>query len=287
MYNPCHRIQKLSALVILLGTMIFHWSCEEIVNLDLPTGPERVVISGWITNEVQPYEIHITKTNAFDDQRPNPALSGAEVYVIDRLSVRYDFREIGETGIYVSDPRELVGQPGNAYTLHVILADGGEYVSKQETLHPVPALEPLSFDSFLDPITSVPNYFVKGFINDVADIRNFYRWRVFVNGDLKNRPEEIIVFSDKFTDGNRFENRAANISLAAMDTVYLEHRSLSEGAFDYYELLVSQTRSQFGGINTPPAIVHGNLSNISNESEVVLGYFGASEITTHQIIVNP
>lgn len=263
------------------------FSCEEIVRLELPDGEERIVISGWVTNEDAAYQVAITKTISFDDQRPNPGVTGAEVYVTDRIDIRYDFTEGEMLGVYESDPSVFRGIPGNAYVLHVILEDGTEYISAREVLNSVSTLEPITFSSFQDPISNIPNYFVKGVIDDVPSVRNFYRWKMFVNGTLRNTPDDIIIFNDKFTDGNRFENRASNITLSAQDEVFLEHWSMSEGAHDYYELLVSQTKLSFGGTNAPPSIVHGNLVNANDEDELVLGYFGASEITSQQINIDP
>ena len=276
-------IRKLKHVTLLVGIYLF--SCEEVVDLDLPTGEKLIVISGWITNQPGPYEVTITETIGFNNQNPNPGVGGAQVFTTDRLGIRYDFTETENVGVYRSDPDDLRGIPGNAYVLHVILEDGTEYASDQQVLNPVPDLEDVSIDSFLDVINSEPNFFVKGFILDEPSIRNFYRWRVFVNGNLQNTPDDLIVFNDKFTDGRRFENRADNILLNENDVVILEHWSLSEGAFRYYELLISQTKSDFGGTNTPPAIVHGNLSNINDNSETVLGFFGASEILNYDIEV--
>ena len=110
---------------------------------------------------------------------------------------------------------------------------------------------------------------------------------MFVNDTLKNRPEEIVIFDDKFTNGNVFETKVTDIFLKSGDKLKLEQWSLTQQAYDYYSLLISQISSDQIGPSTPPSTVKGNIYCPSNPDELVLGYFGASEITVKYAEVNP
>ncbi|MEQ6120588.1 DUF4249 domain-containing protein [Reichenbachiella sp. MALMAid0571] len=266
--------------------------CEDSINLDLPLGAERIVISGWITNLEEPYTVSVSRTVGFNDQTTDPGISGAEVYVLDRFSNRFDFVETNESGTYHSNASELVGTPGNAYVLHVNISGGSQYASAWEVLNAVSDLDTVFFDTAFDPELPItdPNakvYFTKGAINDIPNVRNFYRWKMYINDTLKNKPEEIVIFDDKFTNGNVFETKVTDVFLKSGDKLKLEQWSLSQRAFDYYSLLISQISSDQIGPSTPPSTVKGNIFCLDDQEELVLGYFGASEITVKYAEVTP
>ncbi|MEQ9286503.1 MAG: DUF4249 domain-containing protein [Cyclobacteriaceae bacterium] len=257
--------------------------CEEPIDLVLPEGQPRVVISGWVTTDKRAYTVSVTRTVGFNDHTTDPGVTGAEVYVLDRSSRRYDFSESAKRGIYLSDPDQFTGVPGEAYQLYVNLPDGAEYVSNREILHSVPNLDTVFFDTSFDPTLPITDpdakvYFVKGSIADIPNVKNFYRWKMYINDTLKDKPEELVIFDDKFTDGNTFEAKVTDILLKNGDQLKLEQWSLTEGAFDFYSLLVSQISSDQIGPSTPPSAVTGNMRNINDPDDIVLGYFGASEV---------
>ena len=266
----------------LLGSMILS-SCVDSVDLDLPLGTERTVIVGWITTNDEPYVISVASTIAFNDQGSDPGISGAEVYVLNRLSERHDFKESTKKGFYESDPNKFLGKAGESYTLYVNLRNGSKYVSTSELLQAVPKLDTLFFGTSFDPILPITDpdaevFFTKGRIADTPEVRNYYRWKMYINDTLRNKPEEFVIFNDKFTDGNLFETKVTDILLKQNDTLTLEHWSLSEGAFDYYSLLISQISNDQIGPSTRATAVRGNIRSLTDQEELVLGYFGASDI---------
>jgi len=257
-------------------------SCIDEIGLDLPSGPEKVVVFGWITNEEKPYEIKISVSNNFSDLADYESISGAEVYVMDQLSNRYDFVEISGTGRYISDSLIFRGETENAYQL-TIIANGTTYMSDTAALHNLSPIDEAYINFIADPAEfeiepDDDNFFVSAFVNDDLANEDFYRWKVIVNEELRNRPEELVLFSDKFTNGNRFRFDAGNVLFNSSDQVHFIHMSLSKDAFEYYELLKDQTDNSTLTPKTQPAIIQGNINNIDDPQQLVLGYFGASEV---------
>ena len=266
-------------------------ACEESVNLDLPKGTPRVVIGGWISDEAVPYRITVSQTIGFNDQETDPAIQARNVYVTDNFSNRYDFEHTQEQGVYESDPLDFVGVVGRRYTLHVIFFDETRFQSTTETLQKVSQLDTIFFEPSFDPEFVIDDprasiFLIRGRIDDIPNVENYYQWKVYVNDTLRSRPEELIIFNDKFTDGNFFETRITNLFLKQKDTVRIEHSSISEQAFDFYSLLISQTQSNRVGPGSLPTPVVGNMGNVTNPQEMVLGYFGASQIQTRVAIVD-
>lgn len=278
-------------LAFFLGLMILS-ACVDTVNLHLPLGTERTVIGGWITTNDEPYFISVARTIAFNDQDSDPGVSGAEVYVLNRLSERFDFNESSKNGYYESDPNEFVGKEGERYTLYVNLKDGSQYVSSSEFLQAVPELDTLFFGTSFDPILPVSDpeaevFFAKGRIIDTPNVRNYYRWKMYINDTLRNKPEEFVIFNDKFTNGNIFETKVTDVLLKSSDSLRLEHWSLSKRAFDYYSLLISQISSDQIGPSTRATAVRGNIRSLTDQEELVLGYFGASDVFVKGAKVRP
>lgn len=268
---------------------IFFTQCVDPADLDLPTSEPKLVVFGWITNEPRPYEISLTLTNNFSDRSAYPVVTGAEVYVLDRLDQRHDFIEQGATGKYYSDPNSFVGVIGNAYRLYVNTTDGNQYSSSSEALWSVPPLESTEISFLADPdIFEIgddeDNYFVTGFVDDDGELSNYYRWKVFVGDVLQNRPDELTIFDDNTANGNVFRFDANNVLFKKDQVVRIEHSSLTASAYEYYSLLKRQTQNNQLEPRPLPAMILGNISNTNDSNELVLGYFGASEVQSYDLI---
>jgi len=84
-----------------------------------------------------------------------------------------------------------------------------------------------------------------------------------------------------------FETKVTEILLKSNDSLRLEHWSLSKRAFDYYTLLISQISNDQIGPSTRATAVRGNIRSLTDSEELVLGYFGASEIIVKRAKVTP
>jgi hypothetical protein len=273
-------MKKRSYMFILVGVLFI--SCIDEIDLNLDSGPTKLVVFGWITNEVKPYKISVKFSNSFESLDPFPAFSGAEVYVLNEASERFDFFEQGESGTYYSKPENFIGMPGETYQLFVV-KDNKLYKSVVEKMNPLPPIE-YAFISFLaDPNEfeigpEDENYFVSAFVVDDPDEDNYYRWKISVNDVLRNKSEELVLFDDQFTNGNDFKFDASNIVFTSSDEPKLLHMSLSKRAFEYYKLLKNQSDNSSLSPRIQPSILKGNMTNDNDPNELVLGYFGASEV---------
>ncbi len=275
--------------IISLITLVLAMSCEDPIEIDIPDGPERLVVEGWITDQPGPYEIKLSVTNNFNDTAPNPKVENALVRVMDNLGGVFEFVEIS-SGTYVSSS-EWKGQVDVQYTCMIILPDGTEIVSTPEPLNSVPEIDSLFYKevfpaNIVDGIIQ-EEFFLGSTIQDPANMDNFYRWRITQNGNPLIDVESIIIFSDRFVDGNDFQLEVPQLLFGRLDTIIVRQESISEKAFDYYDLLIAQATTLGQSSGTAPAILRGNMVNRSNPEEIVLGYFGAAAITADTIIIAP
>lgn len=78
-------------------------------------------------------------------------------------------------------------------------------------------------------------------------------------------------------NGLRFANTA--IDGDRQYYVELEQLSINKEAFQFNELIQSQIAIDGDIFDPPPAVVKGNISNVNNPDEVIIGFFGAHSIS--------
>jgi hypothetical protein len=264
-------------------------SCEDPIDIDIPDGPERLVVEGWITDQPGPYQIRLSFTNNFNDPAPNPKVLNARVRVDDSEGRSHDFTEVSN-GVYGSDI-DWKGEVGFEYTCTVLLEDGTTIVSTAELLGAPPDLDSLFYKevfpaNIIDGIIQ-EEFFLGSIIQDPADVDNYYRWRISQNGNRLNDVQSIIIFSDRFVNGNEFQLEVPQILFGRLDTVVVQQEAISEDAFEYFSLLVAQATTLGQSSGTAPAILRGNLNNVDNPDDIILGFFGTAAITSDTIIIVP
>ncbi|WP_026231610.1 DUF4249 family protein [Neolewinella persica] len=124
--------------------------------------------------------------------------------------------------------------------------------------------------------------------------RNFGRWDYLCDGMCWNITQSsgLELFRDEFSNGNPI----TNIEVGRLDYVRglapgilfeAQMLGISKGAFAYKRVFKEQTEGG-GGLNAanPTALV-GNLSQVNEEGDVVLGYVNTAAVTTRRIYVHP
>ncbi|MBC3785685.1 DUF4249 domain-containing protein [Spirosoma utsteinense] len=94
---------------------------------------------------------------------------------------------------------------------------------------------------------------------------------------------EVNVFDDQYSNGGTItDRRVAQIPLYQRNPCLVEIRqgSLTADAHRYFKLLQDQTQNTGGIADTPPTIAGGNVRNLTNTREPVVGYFSASAVSS-------
>ncbi|WP_408641448.1 DUF4249 family protein [Spirosoma telluris] len=101
-------------------------------------------------------------------------------------------------------------------------------------------------------------------------------WEIIYNHDL-------ILFDDQYTNGGLLVNqKAAQIPFYDHNPGLVEIRqnSLTADAYRYFKLFQQQTQNTGGLADSPPSALAGNVHNVANDREAVVGYFTASAVST-------
>ncbi|QMW05665.1 DUF4249 domain-containing protein [Spirosoma foliorum] len=91
------------------------------------------------------------------------------------------------------------------------------------------------------------------------------------------------VFDDVYSNGGLILGRSvAQIPFYQKNAclVQLRQSSLTRQAYQYYRTVEEQTQNNGGVAATPPTALVGNVRNLANEHESVIGYFTASAVAT-------
>lgn len=101
-------------------------------------------------------------------------------------------------------------------------------------------------------------------------------WDIFYNSD-------IVVFDDQSTNGNPISHKiVAQIPFYQYAPCLVEIRQigLTQAAYQYYKILQDQTQNTGGLADTPPSPPLGNMHNVANSKELIVGYFSAGAVSS-------
>jgi uncharacterized protein DUF4249 len=229
------------------------------------------------------------------------------------------------TGVYATDPGFLP-EVGKSYSLIIKTSDGTEYTSLPEKIIKVPeilALEaefkkiPLGSDKFKTGLEIFTTF------QDPLEEKNFYMWKntgtykifafpenhvIEIDGEIAiPDPKEcckvcwvtesiadlsIRLLTDNNVNGNRVTKSVAFIEddgfrYTDKYLVRIEQHRLSREAFQFFELLDEQLSINGDIFDPPPATIRGNMINLTNPNENVIGYFRASDVSIDSIFLTP
>ncbi|MCP4521235.1 MAG: DUF4249 domain-containing protein [Cytophagales bacterium] len=276
-------MKKIVYLLMVIGASLILFSCEDQVELDVPEGPKRLVIDGSITSLNERQSVILTQTTDFNDTNL-VYIQDAVVKIIDDEENEYTLSYQGE-GLYET-AESVQGVIGKSYTL-VVQNEGKEYRSSPVEMQPVPAIDSVRYyfseqfplGSFFDP-----GYYTAVEFADDASTQDFYRWRLYVNDSLQTN---IIIDDDENTNGVTFaeDDFIIGRTLRVGDSIQVEQIAITRQMYEFLDLFNTQANNSGGLFDTPPAPVLGNMYNVNDNKEVVLGFFGAENIQVSNKIV--
>ncbi|GAA4316291.1 hypothetical protein GCM10023149_13150 [Mucilaginibacter gynuensis] len=267
-------LNKIYTLLLLATGSLLLASCEKVIDVDIKTPPNQLVIEGNITDQLDLQTIKITQSVPYTDSNVYPPVQNADVSVTTNDGVVLHFKE-STPGNYTFGPYK--GIPGKTYTLRVVI-ETAIYTASSTMPAPVRAdslsIVNLKFGSSLRKIVAV-HY------QDPETTTNQYRFIMKVNNTLTRR---VYADNDRLTNGNNVKEQLFygsdddNEELDTNDEVEVEMQCIDNDIFKYWYTLSQQTQNGPGGGVTP-----GNPpSNINNNS---LGYFSAHTTQTKTITV--
>jgi hypothetical protein len=291
--------------IFLLFIICTLFKCIEPFSPNIEKFESLLVVDALITDENSPNYVKISRT----EQKANQAavkVTGAQVTITDDLGTSTNLTEKAD-GLYKTDSLTFRGEAGRTYTLHINTSDGTEYRSDACLMYPVQDIDSIyyKFDQQI-----VDNEEMKG-INiylksKATDLCGYNRWAFceywkikvplfsqfeYINEDtfdllttykricyaseksgeiLIRSSEEDIDFPVLFIPGEKTPR------LNVQYCIEIKQLSLSKDEYEFWNCMKQIGESGSNIFDKQPFQVSGNIYNISNPNQRVLGYFQVS-----------
>jgi hypothetical protein len=304
-------------------------SCIDPYRLDIPQGERLLTVDGYITTDLGPHVIRLTRTDTYGSVfegliRP---VSQATVAIRDSDGKVVFLEEQEERGVYWT-PADFRAEVGKSYSLQIDV-QGQSYVSLPEKVNSVPQIDSLSYRSVEvatdSRVLSRSGVQVFAHFKDPGDQQNLYYWRtspgvfaLVANPELHTLPpdhptnprgpdpkeccaicymidvpkaQKFALASDE--DFNGLANRLP-VSFIEDDGLRfkqtyraeIQQMNISPGAHRFLRLIEQQLSITGSVFDQPPANIRGNIINLNNPDEIILGYFIAAGVSTKTIYID-
>jgi hypothetical protein len=260
-----HLLKKSSVFALVI---IVFASCEKVIDIDLNSSSPQIIVEATMSDSLSELaEVRLSRSVNFSETNVFPAVTKADVTILDLTDNKTDTLKEGTAGVYKS--AKLSGKSGRTYQL-TIKVDGKTLIAK--TMIP----RKVNFDSILiRPQVFFGNidYQIIPKYVDPKGIGDNYRFVLSVNG---KRKDDIFVFTDELSDGNpngrplnRGRNSDSTENIKIGDRIDIEFQCIDKGVYDYFNTLRARGGGGPGGGGATPA------NPVTNIQGGALGYFAA------------
>lgn len=290
--------------IIFLLLAIWACACVEPFETLSENSLNKLVVDATLTDEDTPQKISIHKSITNGEIAFKEPIDNLKVEILVNLKEKVSLTHQGE-GVYAL-PENFRAKSGNSYQLFFQKSDGTKYESTEQIMPRGTKVDRL-YDTFAtdgidNGTTKIPanNLYVD--FQDPANEQNYYTWswtlweRQFIchtefSVDYYCRQNcwEILrndtwnIFSDIYSNGKPVLNKlVAQIPYYNYDGALVEIKQLaiSGEAYRFLKTLSEQTERTGTLVDTPPAAIVGNVRNLSNPDEPVVGFFMVGSAST-------
>jgi hypothetical protein len=292
----------------LLLLLIMPFSCIDEISLKVDDVQERLVIEGLLADSLNTYSIRVKTAKNKGIYPVNDAL----VKVLDDKGNTFVFIENKDNlgGVY---ELKMKGEVGRSYHLEVLTPDKKMIKSDPYLLVKAPRMNNFSqsvelktYIDFNGKQVQERNVYVKSDVQfDPVQPKPYLRWRTtgeyeFHESSIAGR---ICYAKEPAPDLNKLNlyspNRLAGNTLIAQAIVnsYLDFRfayvycfhiqmfSMSESEYLYWHNVGDVLTNDGTLYDPPPGNVKGNLYNVNNKDEQIIGYFSVSGVSFSRYLV--
>lgn len=262
-------------IILLISSLIIFTSCQDVIDIELNSSEEKLVVEGEINDIDKGCTIKLTKTGDYFSPTGYSLISDA-IITITGNNETVILNEI-ESGIYKID--DFLALENTSYQLKIISED-------DEYLADVIIPQKVNIDSLSFMPTPPSPMLDSGLIinchfTDPVEFTNYYRLKAYKIGQPENTKGTFVLYDDLIMNGNSAALPYMYESFQIFDTVVVELLNLDKSTYDFYNTLSEIAGSSMGppmGGSTPA----NPETNITNNA---LGYFGAYSLSRDTIII--
>ena len=314
------RVKNIIKLLLLLFSIT---SCVDDYWPELTKYDNLLVVDGLLTNGADTTVIYLSMSSTVNRGELIPVVGG-EMYIVDENQSEVYLTETKPGNYQVLD-NSFIGQVGSSYQLHITLPNGKKYVSdicQMPESSPIDSVYGLiethqvpNTNEYLDGVQfyvdnhtylSETNYYLWSLLQSFEYQSTFsidYIWTgsffdPYPNPDslrtcwYTSSVAGIFTYSTKYLDEPVIVGfplnyvSTINKSLSIRYSLLVKQLSISERAFNFWDALRQQDIDKGNLYAQQPVQIRGNVQNVDNAEEPVLGYFTVAGITKKRIYIN-
>lgn len=275
-----------------------------------------LIVEALLPDGDNPFEVTLSRSIPIDTSAFIPE-SGATISISEDSGEIYLLFESNVSGVYFY-PGSINAQAGKSYQLRIKTRNGNQYESSYVTMRKTPDIEAVTFQYGEKPESDSEGMQIFVSTKDVSNETWYYRWEwdeiwqfrsaypsyhIYENGQILERTENITTCwkADKSTSIefatsiNLSEDIIHNYPIRYVSTntdrlnskysINVKQYALSEESYNYWKELQKTTESLGTLFDPQPSIVQGNIHNVSDDRETILGYFDASSVKEKRIFI--
>ena len=316
-------IMRIRNVILILFITLGSISCVDKYWPEIDKYESVLVVDGLLTNGNDTTVVYLSLSSSVNNGELIP-LGGSQLYIVDENQSKIFLTETS-TGIYKILDDTFTGRVGGSYQLHITLPNGKKYTSNicsMQAPSPIDSVYGLieshqipNQDEYMDGI----QFYVDNHSN-LSDT-TYYLWRLeqsfqykstfnidFIwNGTIfdpypdpdslrtcwyTSPVQSIFIHSTKYTDKPELIGKPLNYvstinkTLSIRYSLLVNQLSISEEAFNFWDALRQQNIEKGNLYSQQPFQIRGNVKNVNNAEEPVLGYFTVAGISKKRIYIN-
>jgi hypothetical protein len=312
-----------NAISLLLLIITLTQGCIDPYYPEINSKQNSIVIDGTLTDKEGYHYIRVSRSVPFEFKENIP-IQNCTVEVIDESGNAILFYE-SEPGLYEQWIAQEFLETGKKYKLRVN-AEGSVYESRFEIMLPCPPVDNVYYEiekkETADPENPLFGIQYYTDLNTQSGDAKNYRWeleetweyhseypiKIYWNGKEmiylsvgsdslfycwnSGLIHEVYTGTIKDITANSLSGIPLNwvsnetSRLKVKYSLLVKQYSLSDTAYDYWSQLQKISQETGGLYETQPPQIHGNISNINDDDEIVLGNFNVSGFSEKRVFVS-
>jgi len=281
-----------------LFTLTLFYACEKQIEIDLQDPEPVLVVEGEVTDKDTITWVRLSYIQNYNS-------TSTPDFTIERNAVVKLFEDdnvVGELSFNDSTKRfeiQFIGTLNHSYNIEIITEDGTTYISEPEVINFVGPIDSLWSVKEDDTFGDGQSYNIKMNTHETPGLGDNYQWKIYVNGEYQDAPENITTADDQFVDGqpildidifiisqedfNKYQTESPDGKVF----VRVDQTAITRTYFDFLNEIVTQTVFVGGPFDPPPAAIRGNVYKSTDINDLALGYFQAVSVESLETEVIP
>jgi len=311
-------LKNITYVFLLLGLL----SCLEPYDVDISNYKDLLVVDALITDEVKNHHVYLSRSVPNLDEEPQLE-TGALVTITDENDFEEVLTEI-EPGVYETDPLQFIARVGGTYVLNIRTRGGVNYQSSPCTIQAKTQIEDVYYKAgkqWSDDETEEWNGihimvdgnshqggYVRWMYDEDWKFKVPYPHRVEFNYIINDwdflLPDNVVCWKKDFSNEiviHSFSNQSnsqikgkkicfvpseVTDKLTVRYSILVKQLSISKEEFEFWNKLKMTTKDVGDAFGLQPFSISGNIRNLEDHKEPVLGYFQTGGVETKRMYIN-